>query len=281
MKILRKYEKRYNYIKVIDKKNEGQGIARNEGIKVAQGRYILFLDSDDYLVEDSISSILKNIKDNDILIGTCILKSNKKSCINEINTKNVINTDELLMRLISIDGGISPSSCDKIYKNSIIKKHNISFKSEREYLSEDFIFNLYYLSRCKKIVIQNLPIFYYVQHQSSFSHKYQKNLIKKYNNMINEFLLLDAKYMKAIGKRLFTYYKTLLSNEIRWISKLGFFKVRKEIKSIIKNVKESIIKPIPNNNRDKVLMMFTKLNMICIIIVYELLINHIKKASGV
>ena len=49
LNILKEYEKKYNNIIIIDQENKGPGFARNIGMKRASGKYIYFLDSDDYI----------------------------------------------------------------------------------------------------------------------------------------------------------------------------------------------------------------------------------------
>ncbi|GFI40417.1 putative glycosyltransferase EpsJ [Thomasclavelia cocleata] len=56
LNICRFYKKKYNFIKIIDKKNEGVSIARNEGIKKAMGKYICFIDADDFYTDDNFAS---------------------------------------------------------------------------------------------------------------------------------------------------------------------------------------------------------------------------------
>jgi len=69
LKIIKEYEKKYNFIKVFDQKNSGPAITRNKGIEESCGKYIMFVDSDDYLDLDFLENYINNIKDNDIVIG--------------------------------------------------------------------------------------------------------------------------------------------------------------------------------------------------------------------
>lgn len=64
------YAKKYEYIKVKHKENGGLSSARNVGIKVAKGKYIWFVDSDDYVKAESISEIIKMAKNDTDLILT-------------------------------------------------------------------------------------------------------------------------------------------------------------------------------------------------------------------
>ena len=57
------YAKKDNRIKVVHKKNEGQGLARNDALNIASGDYVTFVDSDDFLAIDAIEKLTKASKD--------------------------------------------------------------------------------------------------------------------------------------------------------------------------------------------------------------------------
>ncbi len=68
--ILKKYAEKDKRVKIIDKKNEGVGKARNDGIKAAVGEFIAFMDSDDYYPSDNVLEILYNAaKENEVKIA--------------------------------------------------------------------------------------------------------------------------------------------------------------------------------------------------------------------
>lgn len=70
LEILREYEKKDNRVKVIDKKNEGVGKARNDGINAATGEFIAFMDSDDYYPSKNVLETLYNsAKENNVKIA--------------------------------------------------------------------------------------------------------------------------------------------------------------------------------------------------------------------
>lgn len=70
LEILKSYSQKDSRIKIIDKKNEGVGKARNDGIRAATGEFIAFMDSDDYYPSDNVLEILYNdAVNNDVKIA--------------------------------------------------------------------------------------------------------------------------------------------------------------------------------------------------------------------
>ena len=65
LSILKEYANKDSRIKIIDKQNEGVSVARNTGIEVATGEYLMFVDSDDYLVENACEKALNTIEHNE------------------------------------------------------------------------------------------------------------------------------------------------------------------------------------------------------------------------
>lgn len=66
LELLRGYSEKYSYVQVIDKRNEGQSIARNTGADIATGDYVLFVDSDDILSHNSLKGIADFISKHQI-----------------------------------------------------------------------------------------------------------------------------------------------------------------------------------------------------------------------
>lgn len=70
-KILQEFERKDNRVKVINKDNQGVWKARIDGINNAKGEYITFMDSDDYVKENFLESLYKNITGNSSDIAIC------------------------------------------------------------------------------------------------------------------------------------------------------------------------------------------------------------------
>ena len=242
-----KIAKNFKNIKLINKNNEGQGIARNIGIQNATGKYIMFLDSDDYLEKKSLIGLIEFLDNNqfDLYIGNWKLEYKNKKVINERKGEKSVyinnnNANEIYENIIwpkeKNDWG--STSCGKIYSREIIEKNKIRFKSEREYLSEDLLFNIEYIQCIKKIYISSRVIFNYVQHENSFSKHYDKNFLKKTVKMLDYFNSNDI--FNKIDKnkfycRILSYIKSCLQNEIFAETQLGKKEILKNIKLICNN----------------------------------------------
>lgn len=127
-------------ITVINKENEGVGKARNDGLKVATGEYVVFLDADDYLPCDAVSKLVGNVVGNvDFIFSGYTIESIKGL----VAVKPKYDDALSLIDNFYIDNIVS-SPWAKMFKLSVIKKYNIEFENFK--IMEDSIFNLKYLS---------------------------------------------------------------------------------------------------------------------------------------
>lgn len=287
LKICRSYEKKFKNIKVIHKKNEGQGIARNVGIDTATGDYITFVDSDDYF-DNSDNNDLNfmieyiNNHNSDFYIANWKNIYITKEDINyrknheEIYYKKEENFKDFIDNMIWPDRFNSYGSAvwSKFYNLNIIKENNIRFYSERKYFSEDLIFNLQYIQYIKSVIVVDKPIYCYFQNSASYKNKYHYDYLEKLNNMyvfFKENLYFFNKYKKNIYIRMFSYLKSCILNEIMHFN---IFKASKNIKNICK---KRYIKEIINNCKsnakmiDKVIILLIKLKLyFLIVLIYKI-----------
>lgn len=152
LEIIKKYEKIDNRIILIDKVNEGQSKARNIGIKLARGKYIGFIDSDDYIPSDYYKKLyLKIEKENSeiVVCGVEIIDSSR----NNIKMEIVDYTHKIDFLFDKKNFGFP---VNKLYRKDILDEKNIYFDESLK-LSEDFLFNLQYLLEIEKIssVLEN------------------------------------------------------------------------------------------------------------------------------
>lgn len=197
MNICQKYakiDKRIIYHRF--RENLGVSMARNFGIEESKGKYITFVDSDDYVDTNAYWKILKKVKNFEMIMFDMVdincyseKKVNKYDFIKE-NTnilKNKLNPDELF--------SIAGSVCRNIYLNRIIKENNLKFSVDIK-LSEDRIFNLKYISYINKFVYIAEPLYFRMLTPDSTIYKYKKNMI---DEMITSNLLLKDTVLKYWG----------------------------------------------------------------------------------
>lgn len=184
-----------NRVKVLHKKNGGLGLARNSGIEAANGEYIYFIDSDDYVSKGAISHLMFNIEkyncdtviggfirvnENDIKLYT---KGSSSLTFIDSEVKNIL-LPRLIGSAVSKHDSIRMSVWNVIYSAKIIKENSIKFVSERIYLSEDVIWDIDYFNVAKKVKIIDKEDYFYRKHQGtlttkSFSYKERLEVIKK------------------------------------------------------------------------------------------------------
>lgn len=150
-------------IRVFNNNNQGIGKTRNFGIKKANGKYIMFLDSDDYLEYNACSKLYEKIKKDNLDLVICdfnIIKGRdvlKEKLISFENTSLVNNP--LLINKINL------SPWNKIYKTELIKNNNLKFIENLKY--EDAPFVLMSMDKAFKIGKVDYCLINYVIHNNS------------------------------------------------------------------------------------------------------------------
>lgn len=179
------YAKVDNRIKVIHKKNEGLGYARNSGLDIASGKYVTFIDSDDYIGENhiqSLYSLLIQTKSDTCMGGYTKVYplfsiEHKQVCAGNVFINNV--KAEIIPRMCGADKKgtdyIEMSVCMVLFSNDIIRKNNIRFVSERRMISEDLVFDFEYYSLSERVCVSDITDYFYCDNQGSLTTKYRKD----------------------------------------------------------------------------------------------------------
>ncbi len=199
--IIKKYLKKDKRIVYLKKENGGLGSSRNKGMEHAKGEYLYFVDSDDWIDNDTLEKMYYEALNNDLDIVICGYKKiydNKEELITTppyLIKETLNNQNSKIFNIIS--------ACCKLYKKSFLDKENIKFTSEKIWY-EDLPFSLKILSQTSKIGFVNLPLYNYIIRENSIMNNdnINKNLdiLKAFDDVINFYLDKNIydKYQKEI-----------------------------------------------------------------------------------
>lgn len=153
-------DKRIKYFK---NKNQGIGKTRNFGIEKSSGKYIMFLDSDDYFSNDACEILYKEAEKEKADLIVFDYYRVEKGNLNEVkiesfNATNIKDDPNLLLK-------VNLGPCNKIYKTDLIKNNDIKFEENLKY--EDTLFVVKAIYNAKKIIKLNRFLHYYMIHEKS------------------------------------------------------------------------------------------------------------------
>lgn len=249
------YAKKDDRIKIIHKKNGGQGEARNLGIDSATGEYIGFVDSDDWIDLNMYDELYNRAISKNVDIAICgrrlYSEDGKLESQFDVNDRLYLNVDDNIINYL-VEDLFYPHTVvvyNKIYKYEIIKKYDIKFKDVKEVGSEDVLFNYSLLFNVKSILSITSTYHNQLMRQGSTAREYKigvmnrtANLIQniyEYSNSINRcdiakvaapimlifFQQWNYNLLKTYGKEKLRY---LIEKEHNLVSNKYFKKAEKE-----------------------------------------------------
>lgn len=189
--LVEKYVSKYSNIKLFDQTNQGLYITRNRGIEIASGKYLYFIDSDDFIAENSLFSIIEYMKEYELdIFGFSIVATSESS----LAPMNISKSD--LIELEIFDGPTYISQ--KSFRNEVVWylvnrefliKNNMSFRNGHGL--EDGIFTAELIYNAKRITSALLKIYGYFQRPESTMHTNNslrnRHLLKGYEVSAIEF----------------------------------------------------------------------------------------------
>ena len=230
-------------ILLVDKANSGVSDTRNLGLKLASGKYVEFVDSDDYLEPDFTERLVAAAEENeaDFVIAPYKMvipagASKPEQVLDKIQDElgvmsvarppevreygflpaGVYDKDTFALRLMDKPASYFYSVLwNKLYRRDILTGNDIQFVSEMRW-AEDLVFNLRYIQYAERFVAIDKPGYYYVQNPQSICH-----------TQINAATIVQNKL------QVFRYYKDLYT-------RLGIYEeVRPQLYKFLVDIAES------------------------------------------
>lgn len=258
-KICDEYAKKDARFKIIHNKNSGVSVARNTALERAQGAYIGFVDSDDFVKEDMYESLYNNLIESKAELSICgqtKVYNDRSESENFYVKQKTVFTKEQALEEVLLQRAFLGGPCNKLFDASLCK--GIFFDEDIGY-GEDLLFVVKNLVKCNRVVCDSSPYYMYVIRNNSactekftektFSaHTARERIIQVIAKMESE-ELLESAYTGAV---------------IVDIALLGKLCKEKEMKNMYVDILRKSINEKLNIKRFKRLTFFQKIEVLSV-----------------
>ncbi len=218
IEIIKNYQKNFDFIRLASINHAGQSVARNYGVKIANGEYICFVDSDDYVTKDYCELLVTSMKTTnaDIVVGGMSMFYNdiyQNTLISKTNY--TCNRKEYISKILTLKDG-AHIIVNKLFKRELLINNKIEFIAGYQY--EDMVYAFETALYSDLICFINKPIYNYMRRDNSsftsvdskqvtdyiFAIEKVKNLLiqhNEYNQVKSDFyqyLLLNNSHLVSL-----------------------------------------------------------------------------------
>jgi len=232
--LIRKFKQKDNRVKIIVKENGGLSSARNAGLNIARGEYILFIDSDDILYPEPLSRALENaMNDNSEIVIFDYFEFEDLSNVRyrydrAFLPERLLSDHELILnKLFYMD--INFAVWNKLYKHSFLRDNNLSFKENTWFEDLDFIFKAVF--RANVISKENSILIGYRQRKGSIMKTVSPRVLDKKEILfeIKEFLETHGEMQTFEEAYKFLFFKMYISIIYQVLKNTGQLREKREI----------------------------------------------------
>ena len=189
--LCKNYRNNFDVIIYIEQNHEGASIARNKGIDIASGKWICFVDSDDYLNNNIMANILENINDG---VDICFMNymkvdENKVPLREYVYSENTLtefcDKDFEVFQRATLNKTVAPPNIAivtpwaKLYRRDFLKKNRIFFTPGVR-KSQDVLFNFEAYEYAHNGLYINEMVYFYRYNKGSLCNKYMDGIINDY-----------------------------------------------------------------------------------------------------
>lgn len=245
LQILKEYEKTKKNIVVIDKINEGLSEARNTGMINAKGEYLMFLDSDDYLSNDKVLSLLfEEVKKGslDFVVADFEydyedkVKNHRQYRVEKI--KNMVMTGRQLYDIGIRTTSITSVVWNKLYKREFLYKNNLYFYKGIIHEDMEFTPKVYYLASRVKYIDEVIVM--YRQRDGSIMSKVNNDKLDDYLLIADSVCQFNKSYNSDTLNNVELYMYVSLIRKFKFIDDGEVLKLKNIIKE--KNIMSKFFK---------------------------------------
>lgn len=201
--ICEEYSRKDQRVRVTHKENTGVSDTRNLAISQACGKYLQFVDSDDWLTSDATRLLVKAAEENgcDLVIADFYrVVGERVSHKGDIETDGVMSREEFAAHMMEDPADFYYGVLwNKLYRRDIVEKHSICMEPSISWC-EDFLFNLEYILHAERFYALRIPVYYYVKTKGS--------LVSQGNSIAR-----TIKMKRMVFEYYNNFYKNILSKE--------------------------------------------------------------------
>lgn len=180
--LIEKYPDRANQTHIIHHKhNKGVGAARQTALMAATGDYIMFADSDDFLPQNAVETLVRKAESSeaDLIDGAYAEWNDGKAGLPQLPFSQ---TGKKFLKLLICQNIITNRLWGRLYKRSLIMKHEIFFEEGINY-AEDLFWNTQFLYYGQKVLVKDVVYYYRTDNVNSYNHDIsEKNLLSYFKS---------------------------------------------------------------------------------------------------
>lgn len=199
LELCRKFASEDNRIIVDDLSEKGVSVARNRGIELAMGTFVLFVDADDW-IDANVCEFFANLNakyNYDLFCFSAQYHKKRKTTVsylfdNDVELFSQVQKEELQIKVFAPQAPVvsykmntrfAGSACGKFYKRDLLLKYNLRFAPET-IISEDCLFNTLALDHFLRIGYTKKYFYHYIQCYNSAQNRYRPNSDKYFSFVI-------------------------------------------------------------------------------------------------
>ncbi|GGL50609.1 glycosyltransferase family 2 protein [Sporolactobacillus putidus] len=173
--VLEKYEKEYDFIKVVTQENQKQSAARNNGLKQASGKYVMFFDSDDYLEDGMLSAMYDTIEADKSDLCICGIKKIFPDRTETETESCLKNSSDPIADFLTHHREMDVGLWNKIFRLDKIRQNGLVFENGNFFEDTLFVFK-YICNISEGISFVERPLYNLFKRENSTTTKYNADI---------------------------------------------------------------------------------------------------------
>ena len=213
LEVIKSFEAKDRRFQVFTQENAGLSATRNRGIEISNGAFLFFLDSDDILSSDAISTLVSSVDNNDIVTGITVTSKITGDIISKISPLYppkegditfANNHFEVLTK--AMESALTPVAQNRLYSKEFIDKNNLRFKNGILHEDELWFFETMLVAKNVKFV-NHETYFYRTDNENSITSKLSDRNLESYISVLEE---VYEKYIKKQNVDIAKWYNVYL-----------------------------------------------------------------------